>query len=137
MQYEVSCGAVVFTHKDNYIKYVIVKSLEGYYGFPKGHMENDETEIETATREILEETGLRIHIIEGFKTTDEHPIPNKEGVIKKIIYFLAQYDLQEINYQKEELKGAYLMSYGEAMNAFQFESSKRILSEAQEFIQNY
>ena len=36
MQYEVSSGAVVFTRKDNEIYFVIVKSLEGFYGFPNG-----------------------------------------------------------------------------------------------------
>lgn len=35
MQYEVSSGAVVFTRKDNDIYFCIVKSLEGFYGFPK------------------------------------------------------------------------------------------------------
>ena len=42
MKFEKSCGAVVFTKIDNKIKYLIIKSLEGIYGFPKGHMELDE-----------------------------------------------------------------------------------------------
>lgn len=134
MQYEVSSGAVVFTRKDNDIYFVIVKSLEGFYGFPKGHIEGNETEEETALREIYEEIGIRPQIIVGFRTTDEHPIPNKKDVIKRIIYFLAEYDNQQICYQEEELEGAYLMTYEEAMNAFQFESSKRILKEARGFI---
>ncbi|NLL39034.1 MAG: NUDIX domain-containing protein [Clostridiales bacterium] len=134
MKYEISCGAVVFTRKNDEILYVIVKSSEGYYGFPKGHMEGNETEEETAVREIYEETGLKVKIIPGFKTTDEHLLPKKEGVIKRVIYFVSKYDNQEISYQKEELLGAYLMTYEEAMDAFQFESSKRIFSEANDFI---
>jgi 8-oxo-dGTP pyrophosphatase MutT (NUDIX family) len=134
MEYEVSCGAVVFTRKDNEIYFVIVKSLEGFYGFPKGHIEENESEEETALREIYEEIGIRPQIIEGFRTTDEHSIPNKKYIIKRIIYFVAEYDNQEICYQKEELEGAYLMTYEEAMKNFQFESSKRILNEAKKFI---
>lgn len=136
MEYEVSCGAVVYTRIDNKIMYVIIKSLEGYYGFPKGHMENGETEKETALREIYEETALKPHIIEGFRTIDEHTIPHKSGVIKKIIYFAAEYKEQEIYYQKEELEGAYLMTYDDAMSAFQFDNSKRILKEADSFIKD-
>lgn len=33
--------------------------------------------------------------------------------------------------------GAFLMTYDEAMESFQFESSKRILSEANDFIINH
>ena len=135
MQYEVSSGAVVFTRKDNEIYFVIVKSLEGFYGFPKGHIEGNETEEETALREIYEEVGIIPQILTGFRTTDEHIIPNNTNVIKTIIYFVAEYDNQQICYQEEELEGAYLMTYEEAMNVFQFESSKRILNEAKEFIE--
>ena len=134
MNYENSCGAVVFTRHNGKIQYVIIQSLEGYYGFPKGHMEGIEEEEETALREIYEETGLRVHILDEFKTSDEHPIPNKKGVIKRIIYFLAEYEDQEIQFQKEELLGASLMNYEEALSAFQFDSSKRILTEANSYL---
>ena len=135
MQYEVSSGAVVFTRKENNIYFAIVKSLEWYYGFPKGHIEGNETEEETAVREIYEEIGIRAQIITGFRTIDEHPVPNKKDVIKRIIYFVAEYDKQQLCYQEDELEGAYLMTYEEAMDAFQFESSKRILNEAKKFIE--
>lgn len=135
MKYEVSCGAVVFTRKDNEIYFVIVKSLEGYHGFPKGHIEGIETEEETALREIYEEVGIRPQILPGFRATDEHSIPNKKDVIKRVIYFVAEYNNQQLRYQKEELEGVYLMTYEEAMKVFQFESSKRILNEAKKFIE--
>ena len=65
---EKSCGAVVFTRLRDRIKYVIIRSKEGIYGFPKGHVELRETETETALREGFEETGLRVSFMEGFKT---------------------------------------------------------------------
>lgn len=134
MQYEVSSGAVLFTRKDNDIYFVIVKSLEGFYGFPKGHIEGNETEEEAALREIYEEVGIKTQIVHGFRTTDEYRISNKKDLIKRIIYFVSEYDNQQLCYQEEELEGVYLMTYEKAMNAFQFESSKRILNEAKEFI---
>jgi len=134
--YEISCGGVVFTRKNDEVLYVIVKSLEGYYGFPKGHMENNETEEQTAIREIYEETGLIVKIIPGFKTIDEYPLPGK-GVMKRVVYFAAEYDNQEILYDKNELLGAFLMTYDEAMNIFQFESNRRILREVNDFIGLY
>ena len=136
MKYEVSCGAVVFTRHDGKTKYVIIKSTEGYYGFPKGHIESGESEEETALREIREETGLNVNITSGFRIVDEHSLPNKSNVMKRVIYFLAEFNNQIIKYQKEELLGAYLMSYNEAMNAIQFDSSKRILEKADIFIKH-
>ncbi|MGG7144181.1 NUDIX domain-containing protein [Clostridium nigeriense] len=135
MQYEVSSGAVVFTRKENDIYFVIVKSLEGDYGFPKGHIEGAETEEETALREVYEEIGVRAQIIESFRTTDEYIIPNKKEIIKKVIYFVAEYDNQQICYQEDELEGAYLMRYEESMEVLHFDSSKRILREAKVFIE--
>ena len=135
MKYEVSSGAIVFTRKENNIYYVIVKSLDGYYGFPKGHIEGSETEEETALREVYEETGIRSKIIDGFRTTDEYTILNKKEISKKVIYFVAEYDNQQICCKEDELEGAYLMKYEEAMESFYFDSSKRILREAQNFIE--
>lgn len=134
MQVEKSCGAVVFTRVNGEIRYVLAQNLEGYYGFPKGHMESGETETETALREIREEVGLHPRLIEGFRTEDEHPLPRKPGVMKQVVYFLAEYADQEISYRKEELLSAPLVSYEEAMALFVFESSKRILTEAYEFL---
>jgi len=134
MQYEKSCGAVVFTRLNGEIRYVLAQNLESYYGFPKGHMEAGETEEQTALREIHEEVGLCPRLIEGFRTEDEHPLPKKPGVIKQVVYFLAEYENQAISFQKEELMSAPLVTYEEAMNLFVFEGSKRILTEAHEFL---
>lgn len=134
MTYEKSCGAVLFTCIDGIIKYVLVEQSEGFYSFPKGHMEEGETEKETALREIFEETNIKPTIIEGFITKTEYALSNKQNVVKQVTYFLAEYKNQEIAYQKEELLGATLATYEEAMKLFQYESSKRILTEANDFI---
>ena len=134
MTYEISSGAVVFTREGGGLRYVILWSLEGYYGFPKGHIEGKETEQEAAFREIHEETGLSVRFVPGFRTVDEHSIPGKPGVMKRIIYFLGEYEGQEIRFQREELLEAPLLSYEEAMERFQFESSRRILKEANDFL---
>ena len=67
--YEKSCGAIIIhkTNKDNY-KVLLVKNHNGrYWSFPKGHVEKGETEEETAIREIKEETGLDVEIVDSFR----------------------------------------------------------------------
>jgi len=134
MKHEKSCGAVVFTKINGEIKYLLIANREGIYGFPKGHMEGSETEIETALREVYEETNIKLRLIDGFRTTDEHLLPQKPDTLKHITYFLGTYEAQNVVYQKEELTGAYLVSYSQALDMFQFESSKRILKEANDFL---
>jgi len=134
VKYETSCGAVVFTTENGVRKYVIIQSLEGYHGFPKGHMVEGETERETALREIFEETSLRPTLIDGFRALDEHTMPKKPGVMKRVIYFLGEYSGQTISKQLEELSDARLMTYDEAMASFEFDSPRRVLSEAEAFL---
>ena len=134
MVYEKSCGAVVFTRINNEIKYLLIRNLTGIYGFPKGHVERGETEEQTALREVFEEVGLDVKLVPGFRSEDEHSIPQKENTIKQIVYFLGEYCNQEFTYQKEELTDALLLDYETAMTLFQFDSCKRILTEANNFL---
>ncbi len=63
MNCEYFCGAVVFTRMDGEPHYLLVRAKDrpkGCHGFPKGHMEPGETEVQTALREIFEETGLPV-----------------------------------------------------------------------------
>ena len=133
MNYEKSCGAVVFTRENGEIKYVLAQALGGHYGFPKGHVEQGETEEETALREVYEEVHLRPTLIEGFRTVSEYDIPHSD-VHKQVVFFLGEYRDQEIVIQKEELQRAPLLPFREAMDTLTFEDNKRILMEAHEFL---
>ena len=135
MPYEISCGAVVFTRRDEEVFYVIIQSRRGHYDFPKGHVEAGETEEETALREIWEETGLRPTLLPGFRETNEYPLPDKPGVMKRVVYFLAQYEGQTLRFQPEELLGAQLLSYDEVLRTITFENSRQILRAAQAHIE--
>ena len=134
MKEEISCGAVLYTRVDGKIKYLIIKQRGGHYGFPKGHMEGNETELETARREIREEVGIDPTFIDGFREIDEYLIPRKKGVHKRVILFLAEYSGQRFVVQKKELHSAALLTYGEAMSRLTFDAARRILTAADEFL---
>jgi 8-oxo-dGTP pyrophosphatase MutT (NUDIX family) len=131
---ERSCGAVVFCRVDDDIKYVLIQSLTGTYGFPKGHMEKNETEEQTALREVFEEVGLKIDLIPNFRCEDEYPLPKKKNTIKRVVYFLGEYRNQAIVHQQKELADAFLVDFETAMKLLQFEGVKRILIEANTFL---
>ncbi len=134
MVYEKSCGAVVFRRAGGEIKYLVIKSLTGIYGFTKGHVEQGETEEQTAYREVFEETGISVTLLSGFRVEEEYPLPQKEDTIKQVVYFLGEYCDQEPRYQASELSDAVLVDYETAMSLFQFDSSRRILTEANKFL---
>lgn len=96
MKYEKSCGAIVFDGD----KVLIVKHRAGHVDFPKGHMEEDETEEETAIREVKEETNIDISL-EGCRNT-VHYSP-KIGVEKDVVFFAARKIGGDISPQLEEV----------------------------------
>ena len=134
MLFEKSCGGVVFTRSNNDIYYVLARHTGGHCGFPKGHMEPGEDECTTALREIKEEVGVSATILDGFRAVEQYPLPNKPGVIKQVIYFLAEFSDQVIHHQFEELTDAYLLPYEEALKMLTFDDAKQILIEAHCFL---
>ena len=55
MKYEKSCGAVIFEGD----KVLVIQQVKGHWGFPKGHVEDGETEVETAIR-LLEQANMEM-----------------------------------------------------------------------------
>jgi RimJ/RimL family protein N-acetyltransferase/ADP-ribose pyrophosphatase YjhB (NUDIX family) len=139
---EKSCGAIVFTYEGGARKYVIVRGTgiyQGFCGFPKGHMEDGESEQDTALREVREETGLDVRLIDGFRQEDEHFLaregrPNDK---KTNVYFLAEYHDQELRAQESEVSEIVLLNYDEAMQSLQLEDSKRELAEAERYLNEH
>ena len=134
MTWEKSCGAVVFTRERGELRYLIIQMLGGHHGFPKGHMESGETELETAIREIREEVGLTPRILDGFRETEAYLLPGKHNTGKQVVYFLAEFEDQPIRIQKEELRSAKLLRFHDALQVLEFEEAKRILTEANRFL---
>ncbi len=83
--HEKSCGAVVV----NEGKVLLICQHNGLVGFPKGHMEPGETEIETAKREVWEETGLLIEVWPEKRYSFEYYI-EKYNVQKEVVLFVGR-----------------------------------------------
>ncbi len=135
MIYEKSCGVIVFTGTVDDIRFLLVKSRLGVYGFPKGHIEGNENEIETALREVYEETGIKPRLVKGFKTTDKYVLPTGD-ITKFVTYFLGEFNNQQSICQRSEILETVLVTYSEALNLFEFLGHKRILKEAHDFLCN-
>jgi 8-oxo-dGTP pyrophosphatase MutT (NUDIX family) len=96
MKNEKACGAVI--KKDQ--KILMVFQNNGFWGFPKGHVEENETEIETARREILEETGVVAHINEKNRFEFSYDILDKN--IHKIVVLFTAEVIDDSNFKKQD-----------------------------------
>ena len=134
MNWEKSCGAIVFTRKNGKTLYVVVQEMSGAYSFPKGHVEHGETEIQTASREIYEETGLRPVFLDGFRETDTYDLREKPGTRKRVVYYLAEYHDGSLVSRPGEIKKVQLLSYEEAEKRFPHAGTRRVLAAADRFL---
>ena len=137
MNYEYSCGAVVFQRINGEPHYVLVRAKNqpmGCHGFPKGHMEAGETEEQTALREIYEEVGLRVRLLPGFRAVTENQLPAPPDTRKRVVFFLAEYEGQETTVQESELAAITIAPWPQALELTEFADSKKILTDAHEFL---
>ena len=125
-EYENSCGAIVFN--ENTEKILLVKMHNGNWGFPKGHIEKDETKEETAIREVLEETNVRIKIIPNFEREIKY-IPN-EKTIKKVTIFMGITQDEEVTIDTFEIEDFKWCTYEEALKLVTYKLQKDVLENA-------
>ncbi|HET8632598.1 MAG TPA: NUDIX hydrolase [Gemmatimonadales bacterium] len=63
---EVSAGGIVFRRDaDGQARFLLIRDSYGNWGFPKGHLEENESPADAALRETAEETGLSHLILQG------------------------------------------------------------------------
>lgn len=131
---EKSCGAIVchFDEQNETVVLLIKHKNGGHWSFPKGHVERNETETETALREIKEETGLSVDLIDGFRESVSY-CP-KSRTIKEVVYFLAHSSVQEVTVQEEEVSIAVWIKISKVTEMVSFDNDKRLIEIAKKFI---
>lgn len=128
---EYSCGAIVFKQFKKQIKVLLIKQINDVWNFPKGHMENDETKLDTAYREVFEETSIKDITIYADKFYVDTYFVNQTGNWKEVTYFLA--DTKTTSCPKKllsEVKKAHFYPIKRALNILTYNKSKAFLKHA-------
>lgn len=126
MRLEKSCGALVYRRNREQIELLLIKNrYGGHWSFPKGHVEGRETEVQTALREVKEETGLDISLQSGFRHAVEYfPRPN---VTKQVVYFLGEATSNDLHMQEEEISRIIWMDIHKAYHMVTFKNDKNLI----------
>lgn len=132
MRKEKSCGAVIYKYIDNELFILLLKHNLGHWSFAKGHVEDGETEQETAIREIKEETNLDVTINSDFRYVITYS--PYEGAIKDVIYFLATTNSNNIKAQQSEISEIKWFKYEDAISMITYEDGRKVLMKAIEFL---
>ncbi len=123
---EKSCGAVIINREG---KILLIRQNAGHWDFPKGHVEKGETEEETALREVEEETGLKVKLLDGFRETINYEV--KDHVPKEVVFFAALTgENPVITNQQEEVSDSGFFTAEEAEKTITFEKNREILQKA-------
>ena len=135
MRYEKSCGAVIFRKDDDWNVLLIRHAKGRHISFPKGHVEPGETESQTAEREILEETGLRVRVDRRFRAENRYNI--RPDTQKLVVIFAAMTDQAEITPQPEEIAEAFWLPVDQAAERLTYERDRKIMCDAFEHLKKY
>lgn len=136
--FEKVCGMVPYCIKNGVRHYLVIQNLSGHVGFPKGHTENDETEIETALREAREEAGLSLMPVSNFRYSfsyraQEHALK----IHKYAVYFIGEFtetQIGQVHIQKEEILQWWLSPYEETLAMLNKPNDQKLLTRAEEFL---
>lgn len=140
MKREFSAGGVVFQKTASGILWLIIKPRPSAlfptdrFQLPKGHIEKGEKAVDTAIREVFEETGIKAQIIS--KISDIKYVYNLDGekIFKIVTFYLMEYKSGEPA-ENIEVEKILWLPFKEAYKALTFSSEKSILKQASNLLE--
>lgn len=130
---EKSCGMIIFKKNQEELKVLLVHHNLGHWGLPKGHVEENETEEETAIRETLEETGIHAKKIGDFRETITYK--PKENAIKDVVFFIGKAENDMLVPQLKEVCETGFIEINEALNLISHDDERNLLKSAIHYYQ--
>jgi 8-oxo-dGTP pyrophosphatase MutT (NUDIX family) len=141
---EKSVGVIVFRYNPNEkeVQYLVLYSRGTYWNFPKGKMDAGENEIQTAKRELAEETNVKnVQIIKGWRQQTqfffkEERNGKKELIKKDFILYLAKMPKgAEVKVMENHRHNGYAwLNVNVASKYLKFKKMKEIIKEADSYV---
>jgi len=120
--------------------FLVVLHKAGHWAFPKGHQEIGESTLDTAKRELYEETGIKDVTFGDEKEFSEQYSFEKESEIhnKNVKYFVGFVSNKETTTPEEfknEIEEIKWLNYTEASKTLTFEEARNLLDEVKQYLE--
>lgn len=99
---------------------------------PKGTPEAGETTAETATREVREESGIEVEIVEPLPSIQYDFVQHGARIRKTVHYFLMHPVGGDLSRHDREFADVRWVTFSEAQRLLSFETERGLVSTAQE-----
>ena len=137
----VSAGVIVFHRVADRCRFLLVLSRltkRPLWEFPKGGVDSNETLLQTALRELEEETGLtadQVRLVPGFEWSESYRFtsgrePERTLIHKKVTYFLAESTTTDVRLAPKEISEHAWLELEEAQRRIKYKERRRMLKEA-------
>jgi 8-oxo-dGTP pyrophosphatase MutT (NUDIX family) len=134
---EVSAGGIVFRRVPGEApRFLLIRDSYNNWGFPKGHLEGDESPAEAALRETAEETGLARLVLQGpIRVIDWHFRFRGRHIHKYCHFFLFESPEGEPCPQVEEgITACQWRPLPEALETLSYDNARGVLKRAGEMV---
>lgn len=137
--FDQSFGVIPYrVREDQALEFLVVHHQKGHWAFPKGHPEENETELETALRELKEETGLSADIDHPNHTfLEKYVFTNQTGqeVSKTVTFFLGRVENnQALQLLEAEVQAAEWLPLDQAQAKITFPAGKQLCQDLKNYL---
>ena len=126
---EHSAGGVLFRRTAEGLLYLVIRDSYRNWGFPKGHVEEGESEVEAARREVREETGLATLIYRAPATEIDWFFRFRGRLIHKTCTFFV-FECPEGEASPQEAEGISAcrwLPFDEALRVLSYANAREVL----------
>ena len=120
---EKACGCIISENN----KILLIRQISGMWGFPKGHVEEGETEEQTAIREVKEETNIDVQV-DSSKRYVMHYKTDK-GKYKEVVFFIGKKMGGYLRMQPEEIIEAGWFDYEDALKIISYDNTRDLFKQ--------
>lgn len=134
---EVSAGGIVFRRSPDGVRFLLIRDSYRNWGFPKGHLEADESPDAAAVREVREETGLTGLTLTAPVEVIDWNFRFRGRLVHKVCHFylIEAADGHARPLRREGITACKWLTFDEAASLVSYENARTVLARARAMLE--